>query len=112
MAAETNHYGATAARVHGKPGRETRPSSVTIDIHAHVFVPEAGAYAAPHLDLSTIPLARFATPATQELNRKQDADRREVGTQHGPRLIELDAMGIDRQVCAPAPPQSYYTLSV
>ncbi|MDO9710097.1 amidohydrolase family protein [Paracraurococcus lichenis] len=110
MTEETNHYGATAARVHGRPGRETRPSSTTIDIHAHVFVPEAGAYAAPHLDPATIPLARFATPATQALNRKQDADRRVVGTQHGPRLAELDAMGIDLQLCAPAPPQSYYTL--
>ncbi len=108
--AESNHYGATAARRHGKPGRETRPESVTIDIHAHVFVPEAGAYVAPHLDPATIPLTNFSTPATQELNRKQDADRRTVGTQHGPRLAELDAMGIDIQLCAPAPPQSYYTV--
>ena len=110
MTEATNHYGATAARSHGRPGRETRPSSLTIDIHAHVFVPEAGAYAAPHLDVSTIPLARFATPETQALNRKQDADRRAVGTQHAPRLAELDAMGIDLQVCAPAPPQCYYTV--
>src|SRR3954451_21980873 len=111
MMNETNHYGATAARKHVKPGRETRPASTTIDIHAHVFVPEAGAYVAPHLDQATIPLTNFSTPATQALNRKQDADRRVVGTEHGPRLAELDAMGIDVQLCAPAPPQSYYTVS-
>jgi aminocarboxymuconate-semialdehyde decarboxylase len=110
MPEETNHYGATAARAHGKPGRETRPASTTIDIHAHVFVPEAGAYVAPHLDPASVPLGRFATPATQALNRKQDADRRTVGTRHGPRLAELDAMGIDVQLCAPAPGQSYYTV--
>jgi aminocarboxymuconate-semialdehyde decarboxylase len=107
---ESNHYGATAARRHGQPGRKTRPDSVTIDIHAHLFVPEAGAYVAPHLDPATIPLTSFSTPATQALNRKQDADRRTVGTQHAPRLAELDAMGIDIQLCAPAPPQSYYTV--
>ncbi|MDB5372742.1 MAG: hypothetical protein JWP04_1384, partial [Belnapia sp.] len=26
MTEATNHYGATAARIHGKPGRETRPA--------------------------------------------------------------------------------------
>ncbi|WP_149536259.1 amidohydrolase family protein [Siccirubricoccus phaeus] len=110
MAENSNHYGATAARPQGKPGREIRPASLTIDIHAHVFVPEAGAYAAPHLNTQAIPLNLFATPATQAINRKQEVDRRIVGTQHGPRLAELDAMGIDLQLCAPAPPQSYYAL--
>ena len=110
MTAE-NHYGPTAARAHGKPGRETRPSSTTIDIHAHAFVPEAAAYAAPHLDLSTIPLAHFATPETQALNRKQDADRRAVSTTIEPRLRDLDAAGIDVQVVAPPPPQCYFTIA-
>ena len=106
-----NHYGPTAARAHGKPGRETRPASTTIDIHAHAFVPEAAAYAAPHLDLSTIPLAHFATPETQALNRKQDADRRAVSTTIEPRLRDLDAAGIDVQVVAPPPPQCYFTIA-
>ncbi|MBW8267965.1 amidohydrolase family protein [Caldovatus aquaticus] len=110
MSEPTNHYGPTAARAHGRPGRETRPASVTIDIHSHVLVPEAAAFAAPHLDLSTIPLAHFATPETQALNRKQDADRREVMTAIAPRLRDLDAAGIDLQVVAPPPPQCYFTL--
>ena len=37
-----NKYADTAARKHGKPGRETRPKSVTIDMHAHAGVPAAG----------------------------------------------------------------------
>ena len=111
MTEATNHYGATAARRHGRPGRETRPAGTTIDIHAHVFVPEAGAYAAPHLDLSTIPLARFATPETQALNRKQDADRREVTQDHALRLKVLDEMGVDVQLCAPSPGQCWYTVA-
>ena len=56
-----NKYGPTAARKHGKPGRELRPKTTTVDIHAHVAVPAAGAFVRPHLDLSKIPLTHFAT---------------------------------------------------
>ena len=38
---DTNRYGPTAARKQGKPGREIRPKSTTIDIHSHVGVPAA-----------------------------------------------------------------------
>ena len=112
MTEETNHYGATAARTHGRPGRETRPTSRTVDVHAHVLVPEAAAMVAPHLDRSAAPLARFATPETQALNRKQETDRRTVFTQHAARIAELDAMGIDIQVCAPPPGQCYHSLAL
>ncbi len=110
MADETNHYGHTAARPGGIPGREARPKSLTVDMHSHVMVPKAAAMAAPHLDLSTIPLAHFATPATQALNRKQDADRRPNMTNLGTRLTDMDAAGIDLQIVMPPPPQCYYTL--
>ncbi len=110
MTEETNNYGPTAARRHGRPGRETRPPGTTVDIHSHVMVPEAAAFAGPHLDPSTIPLAHFATPGTQALNRKQDADRRPVFLEVEPRLAELDAMGIDLQVVKPPPPQCYHTV--
>jgi len=53
----TNRYAPTAARKHGRPGRDIRPKSTTIDIHSHVAVPAAAAFVQPHLDLSTIPLA-------------------------------------------------------
>ena len=107
-------YGSTAARSHGRPGRETRPRSVTIDIHSHVAVPEAAAIVAPHLDISTIPLAFFSTPETKEINGKQEADRgsRMSGRDDGLalRLRDLDDMGIDRQLVMPPPPQCYYTV--
>ena len=41
MPEQWNKYAPTAARRHGKPGREARPKSVTIDIHSHVAVPAA-----------------------------------------------------------------------
>ncbi|MBK1658982.1 amidohydrolase family protein [Paracraurococcus ruber] len=108
MSEPTNHYGPTAARAHGRPGREQKPAGPVIDIHAHVLVPEAATYAAPFLDPAGEPLTRFATEETRALNRKQGLDRREVFNQHGPRLAELDAMGIDIQLCAPPPGQCYY----
>src|ERR1700733_14183465 len=109
MTEQWNEYGPTAARRHGKPGREVRPKSVTIDIHSHVAVPEAAQFVAPHLDLATIPLAHYATAETKALNQKQEADiRARIGHEH--RMADLDAMAIDIQAIAPPPPQCYYTV--
>jgi aminocarboxymuconate-semialdehyde decarboxylase len=105
-----NKYEPTAARRHGRPGREARPSSTTIDIHAHVAIPRAAELVKPHLDLSTIPLAHFADAATKSLNAKQDADIGKRITGQDERLTELDAMGVDIQVVMPPPPQCYYTV--
>ena len=66
-----NKYEPTAARQHGKPGREIRPKSVTIDIHSHVAVPAAGAYVAQQnarnrrtgLDNSSRPKSRQSMPS-------------------------------------------------
>ena len=48
MTGPTNRYDLTAARAHGRPGREIRPRSLTVDIHSHVLVPAAAAYVGPH----------------------------------------------------------------
>jgi len=107
-----NKYAATAARQHGKPGREVRPQSITIDIHSHVAVPAAAAFVKPHLDPMTNPLILHATPQTRALNQKQEEDIRERITSHERRLTELDAMGVDFQLVMPPPPQCYYTVPV
>ena len=44
MAEPTNRYGLTAARQHGRPGREIRPRSLTVDCHSHAAVPAAAAF--------------------------------------------------------------------
>jgi aminocarboxymuconate-semialdehyde decarboxylase len=107
-----NKYGPTAARKHGKPGREVRPKSVTIDMHAHAAVPAAGKFAAPHLDVSTIPLAHFASAETKALNAKQEQDIGPRMTQYDDRLRDMDNMGIDMQYVMPAPPQLYHQLPI
>jgi aminocarboxymuconate-semialdehyde decarboxylase len=105
-----NRYGPTAARVHGKPGRAVRPSSLTIDVHSHVAVPEAAQFVKPHLDFGSMPLVKFATTDTRALNRRQDTDRTSRMTKYDERIADLDEMGIDLQVVKPPPPQCYYTL--
>ncbi len=84
--------------------------AVPIDIHAHVYSPEAAAFAAPLLDAGSAPLGRFATPGTAALNRKQESERARTSTDMSLRLADMDKMGIDVQVVTPAPPQIYTTL--
>jgi aminocarboxymuconate-semialdehyde decarboxylase len=103
-------YDLTAARAHGRPGRELRPESITVDIHSHVAVPRAAAFVKPHLDAATIPLAHFATPETKALGQKQEDDIRARITGYDERLADLDRMGIDMQLICPPPPQCYYTV--
>ncbi len=110
MPEQWNKYGPTAARKHGKPGREVRPKSTTIDIHSHVAIPRAGAFVKPHLDMSTIALAHFANAETKTLNQKQEEDVRARITGYDERLADLDAMGIDVQLVMPPPNQCYYTV--
>src|SRR5437660_8708727 len=107
-----NRYGLTAGRQHKALGRARRPTTTTIDIHAHIVVAAAAKEAGPHVDLSKVPLAHFADAATRALNAEQEKDRTRVMTDIGARLLDLDAMGIDIQVVAPAPPQCYYSVPV
>src|SRR5262245_59988327 len=110
MTTQWNKYERTAARRHGKSGREIRPKSTTIDIHSHVAVPQAGAFVKPHLDMATIPLAHFANAETRALSQKQEEDIRTRITGYDERLADLDAMGIDLQLIMPPPNQCYYTV--
>lgn len=103
-----NRYGPTSARVATKAGQ--RPETKTVDIHAHVAIPEAAAYAAPHVDLADIPIARHSNAATREVNQAQDADRKVAIADFDDRIAVLDAMRIDMQVVAPPPMQCYYSI--
>lgn len=102
-----NRYGPTSARSH--PDTPARLSSATVDIHAHVFIPEAHSYMSPHFDPMRIAMVKHATPETRALNSKQEADRGPVAMSDSTdRLAVLETQGIDRQVVAPPPPQCYY----
>jgi aminocarboxymuconate-semialdehyde decarboxylase len=110
MPEQWNKYAPTAARRHGRPGREVRPSSTTIDIHSHVAIPEAAAFVRPHLDPATVPLTHFADAGTKALNQKQEEDIRARITAYDERLADMDAMGVDMQLVLPPPNQCTYTV--
>ena len=112
MADIWNKYADTAARKHGKPGRDVRPKSTTIDAHTHIAVPRAAEFIKPHLDVSTIPLAHFASAETKAINAKQEADIRGCMTGYDERFADLDKMGVDMQLVMPPPPQCYHTVAL
>ncbi len=107
-----NKYANTAARKHGKPGREARPKSLTVDMHAHVAVPRVAEIVTPHLKNATDPLVQESTPETQALMAKQAADIRTRMSTTDERFGVMDEMGVDMQLICPAPPQIYYNLPV
>ena len=107
-----NKYANTAARKHGKPGREVRPKSITIDMHCHVAVPGVEEIVAPHLKSATDPLVQASNDDTQALMAKQAADIRSRISTTDERFAAMDEMGVDMQLVCPAPPQIYYNVPV
>jgi aminocarboxymuconate-semialdehyde decarboxylase len=105
-----NTYEPTAARPRGRPGRETRPNSLTLDIHSHVAIPEAGRIAGPHVDPADVPLGYWSDDATRAVNAKQEGDIVERILGADSRLGDLDRMGLDMQLVMPPPNQCYYTV--
>jgi aminocarboxymuconate-semialdehyde decarboxylase len=108
MADPNNRYDLTAARIHGRPGREIRPRSLTVDIHSHVQVPAAADYTRPHQQPD--PRASVYSEETRILTRKQDEDRTPNLVDLALRMRDFDAMGLDVQVISPAPAQCYYAV--
>ena len=94
MADVWNKYANTAARKHGKPGREIRPKSLTLDMHAHVSVPRVAEIVTPHLKQATDPLVAASTPETQALMAKQAADIRTRMSTTDERFAVMDEMGV------------------
>ncbi|MBR0775161.1 amidohydrolase family protein [Bradyrhizobium diazoefficiens] len=105
-----NRYGRTAARKHRALGRARKPSTTTIDIHCHIVVPAGAQVAGPHVDRTKLPLVHFASAASREINAAQEKDRARVMVDIDARLFDMEAMGIDIQLVAPAPGQCYYSI--
>jgi aminocarboxymuconate-semialdehyde decarboxylase len=110
MADIWNKYEPTAARRRGTPGKQSRPKSTTVDMHAHVAIPRAGEIAGPHLDPSKVPLDHFSNAETKAIMAKQAADIGERIRNTDARFRVMDDMGVDVQLISPGPPQLYYTI--
>ena len=94
-----NRYGPTSARpVPATPGRL---STLTVDSHAHVLIPAAAQYMAPHVDPKRIAMVKYSNDATNAVNAQQDKDRGPVAMQDiGDRMRVLDLQGIEMQIVA------------
>ena len=112
MSEPWNKYDLTAARTHGRPGREVRPTSVTIDCHAHIFTDAAADYVATHMNVARTPTIKGAVAETVVLQKKQGADRTPLMLPGGMdrRLADMEKMGLDMQLVMPAPYQCYYAV--
>lgn len=107
MGDAVNRYGPTSARP--LPSDKRRLETTTVDAHAHVVIPAAAQYMAPHVNPALIAMVQHANAETNMINGQQEKDRGPVAMQDvEDRLRVLDAQGIDMQVVAPPPPQCYY----
>ena len=95
----------------GRPNRSTGPSRrYAVDLHAHVFVPEAHALVGDAFDLEMDDLYKFANQATRDVNAAQAETISDQLTSVERRIADMDAMGVDVQAVSPAPLQYYYGL--
>ena len=100
-------YGSTAARNHGKAGKEIRPSSKTVDAHCHLHVQEAADLVQGVFNQQDVPAFRHANQITTNQNIQQVKDRFMDLTNIETRLKKMDSQGIDLQVLIPVPFQHY-----
>ena len=62
------------ARPRPAPDRRAarRLDTKIVDMHAHVLIPEAAKYMAPHVDLSRIAMVKHANEETSAINTQQE----------------------------------------
>jgi aminocarboxymuconate-semialdehyde decarboxylase len=98
-----------AMRVEAKRARRAAPRRpFTVDIHCHVFTPEAERVVQSGFRPEMEPMFRYANEATREVNRRQTEAIRGRLTSVETRLADMDRLGIDVQAISPSPPQYYY----
>lgn len=100
-------YGPSTARTHPKK-KVKKPETLTVDIHCHLFNPDAAKAAAPHFDITQEPFMKFASELTHTITKKQNDERFKELTGVDERLRDMDEMMIDIQVISTAPAQYYY----
>jgi aminocarboxymuconate-semialdehyde decarboxylase len=83
-------------------------STPIVDIHCHILTPRCEALAEPAFSAAKDPFFRYSTPASDEVNDAQMRERRPRFIDPEVRIADMDAMGVDIQAIAVAPPQYYY----
>ncbi|MFD1547289.1 amidohydrolase family protein [Nonomuraea guangzhouensis] len=91
------------------PSADARPSP-TVDVHAHVLIPEVEALVAglPGLAEARALDARRNGPAAQAISGPMVAERLPRLTDVAVRLAAMDAQGVDVQLVSPSPSHYHY----
>jgi len=97
--------------VGGRSGRASAPNKrFAVDLHCHVFVPEAATLVGDAFDMEMDDLFKYANQATRDVNAAQAVTINEQLVSVERRIADMDAMGVDVQAISPAPLQYYYSL--
>jgi aminocarboxymuconate-semialdehyde decarboxylase len=86
------------------------PTTLTVDIHTHVKVPEAAADAMARFSPELDPRSLYSSKETKALNRAYHQSVDDRFTDPDARIRDMDTMGVDVQAIALAPPQYFYWL--
>jgi len=100
--------GRAIARRSKRTARGRTRRQPTIDIHCHVFTPEAAALVKDVMRPQNDPYAFFESAASKQIDAKQIAAIGPKLTSIEERLKTMDADGIDIQAISTAPIQYYY----
>jgi aminocarboxymuconate-semialdehyde decarboxylase len=100
--------GRAAARAGKAKSRTARERPPTIDIHCHVFTPEAAALVKDLVRPQNDPYSFYQSAASKQTDVKQAAAIAPKLTSIEQRLKTMDAEGIDVQAISTAPVQYYY----
>jgi aminocarboxymuconate-semialdehyde decarboxylase len=92
-------------------GKSPRPKTVTVDLHNHLRVVEADAFAKPYLPAEGANTGfLFADAKGREMRERNDRARAEARTDVNVRLADMDKMDLDVMAISCTPQQFYYVL--
>jgi len=96
------------ARISAARRDARKTAGPVIDIHCHIVAPAAAELVAgtglkPHE-----PSVHFSSPASRDVNEKQNKTIHPMLTSVERRIDDMDKMGVDIQAISPAPPQYFY----
>lgn len=89
---------------------ESPAGTLTVDIHAHIKVPEAATEAMKRFVPENDPRTLYSSEETNALNRGYHQAVDDRFTDPETRIRDMDVMGVDVQAVALAPPQYFYWL--
>ncbi len=90
------------------PSSVPKPPVRTVDVHAHMLVPESAELTAPHFKPEMDPRTFFSSPMTKELNAEFYKLTAAKYTDPETRLADMDALGLDCQLVGLSPFHYFY----